>query len=126
MVHGTSQGSKNKDASKPKLLKSEGFSDIPGMRASDPLYSIFEQHLMNALIEEETTEDFVSRVVGDYLGRLGQVGSIPRNFVENIESDLKDEVLEMLRKRTYGHFSLDTFRKNERVRLERQRSKRSS
>lgn len=97
------------------------------MRAiSDPLYSIFEQHLMNALIEEETTEDFVSRVVGDYLGRLGQVGSIPRNFVENIETDLKDEVLEMLRKRTYGHFSLDTFRKNERLRSEKVKSKRPS
>lgn len=85
--------------------------------AFDPLYSIFEQHLMNALIEEETTEDFVTRVVRDYLGRIGQSGSIPRNFVETIETDLKDEVLEMLRKRTYGHFSLDSFRKTQRLRL---------
>lgn len=84
----------------------------------DPLYSIFEQHLMNALIEEETTEDFVTRVVRDYICRIGHQGSIPRNFVETIETDLKDEVLEMLRKKTYGHFSLDIFRKNERLRLE--------
>lgn len=97
------------------------------MRAGfDPLYSIFEQHLMNALIEEETTEDFVSRVVGDYLGRLGQVGSIPTTFVESIETDLRDEVLEMLRKRTYGHFSLDTFRKSQTLRLEKKSPKRSS
>ena len=93
----------------------------------DPLYSIFEQHLMNALIEEETTEDFVTRVVQDYLGRIGQYGSIPRTFVEVVESDLKDEVLEMLRKKTYGHFSLATFRKNETLRLEKpKKSKRSS
>lgn len=88
--------------------------------AFDPLYSIFEQHLMNALIEEETTEDFVTRVTRDYLGRIGQRGSIPRNFVESIETDLKDEVLEMLRKRTYGHFSLDSFRKTQRLRLKKQ------
>ena len=95
--------------------------------AFDPLYSIFEQHLMNALIEEETTEDFVLRVVRDYLGRLDQVGSIPRYFVESIETDLKDEVLEMLRKKTYGHFSLDSFRKTERIRLDKaKKSKRPS
>lgn len=95
--------------------------------AFDPLYSIFEQHLMNALIEEETTEDFVTRVVRDYLGRLGQVGSIPRNFVESVETDLKDEVLEMLRKKTYGHFSLETFRKTEKLKIESaKKSKRSS
>lgn len=95
--------------------------------AFDPLYSIFEQHLMNALIEEETTEDFVTRVAQDYLGRIGQQGSIPRNFVETIETDLKDEVLEMLRKRTYGHFSLDAFRKSEKMRLDKsKKSKRAS
>ena len=82
---------------------------------------------MNALIEEETTEDFVTRVVHDYLGRLGQAGSIPRNFVESVETDLKDEVLEMLRKKTYGHFSLTTFRKTEKLRLDHsKKAKRSS
>ncbi len=91
------------------------------MRAAfDPLYSIFEQHLMNALIEEETTEDFVIRVVRDYLGRVGQRGSIPQNFVETVETDLKSEVLEMLRKKTYGHFNLETFRETERLRLKKQ------
>lgn len=86
---------------------------------SDPLYLIFEQHLMNALIEEETTEDFVARVVGDYLARIGQMGSIPRTFVESVETDLKIEVLEMLRKRTYGHYNLDSFRKNQKLRSEK-------
>lgn len=93
--------------------------------AFDPLYSIFEQHLLNALIEEETTEDFVTRVVRDYLGRVGQRGSIPQSFVEAVETDLKGEVLEMLRKKTYGHFSLDSFRKTEKLRMKKQ-SQRSS
>ncbi len=88
--------------------------------AFDPLYSIFEQHLMNALIEEETTEDFVTRVARDYLGRIGQRGSIPTSFVESIETDLKDEVLEMLRKRTYGHFNLDSYRRTHRLRPKKQ------
>lgn len=96
------------------------------MRSSfDPLYSIFEQHLMNALIEEETTEDFVTRVVRDYLGRVGQRGSIPQSFVESVETDLKDEVLEMLRKKTYGHFSLDSYRKSQTLGLKKQSSKSS-
>lgn len=82
------------------------------MRSSaDPLYSLFEQHLYSALVEDETTDDFLARVVGDYLARLSQTSIIPQHIRPAIEEDLRDEVLEMLRKKTYGHYNLREFRK---------------
>ncbi len=78
----------------------------------DPLYDIFEQHLYNALVEDESTDEFLSRVVGDYMGRLSSLGTvILHEHRPLIETDLRDEVLEMLRKKTYGHFNLAEFRK---------------
>lgn len=80
--------------------------------AGDPLYYIFEQHLMNALVEDEGTEPFLARVVEDYVARLIASGTvIPREVLPIIEQDLRDEVLEMLRKKTYGHFSLADYRR---------------
>jgi hypothetical protein len=79
---------------------------------SDPLYRLFEQHLFNAIVEEETADEFLKRVVSDYLDRLTSNGIIPREHLMAIENDLRDEVLEMLRKKTYGHYSLSDFRKS--------------
>jgi hypothetical protein len=81
--------------------------DIQG----DLLYSIFEQYLFNALVEDETTDDFLTRVVREYMTRLSSKGSIPREYTSVIEVDLREEVLEMFRKKTYGHFNLKDFRK---------------
>ncbi|MCM2280709.1 MAG: hypothetical protein NDI61_02550 [Bdellovibrionaceae bacterium] len=77
----------------------------------DNLYTIFEQHLLNALVEEESTDEFLKRVVNDYLASLGDSVVILREHRSGIEEDLREEVLEMLRKRTYGHYSLKEFRK---------------
>ena len=77
----------------------------------DPLFSLFEKHLFNALVEDESTDDFINRVVGDYLGHLARTCVIPHQLRPSIEEDLREEVLEMLRKRTYGHYNLQQFRK---------------
>jgi hypothetical protein len=79
----------------------------------DLLYSIFEQYLFNALVEDETTEDFLTRVVREYVARLSHKGkgTIPREFAQSIETDLREEVLEMFRMKTYGHYNLADFRK---------------
>lgn len=79
---------------------------------TDLLYSIFEHYLFNALVENETTEEFLTHVVREYLERLAKNGTIARGHVDSIEADLRDEVLEMLRKKTYGHYSLNEFRKS--------------
>ena len=77
----------------------------------DPLYSVFEQHLFTALVEDETTEEFLQRVVVDYVARLLAGGTtIPQNFRESMEADIREEVLEMLRKNTYGHLTLRSYR----------------
>ncbi|MES2965522.1 MAG: hypothetical protein V4760_16700 [Bdellovibrionota bacterium] len=80
--------------------------------SGDPLYYLFEQHLFNALVEDEGTDAFLARVVDDYVMRLIATGTvIPREVLPTIENDLREEVLEMLRKKTYGHFSLADFRR---------------
>ena len=78
----------------------------------DPLFRIFEQHLFNAMVEDETTADFVGRVVTEYIKSLAAIGSVPHGHRDTLEIDLREEVFEMLRKKTYGHFSLNEFRKN--------------
>ncbi|MES2855781.1 MAG: hypothetical protein V4692_07955 [Bdellovibrionota bacterium] len=78
----------------------------------DQLYSIFEQHLFHALVEDEGSDVFIDRVVADYVDLLQSKGTvIPREYMASIEEDLKEEVLEMLRKKTYGHYDLNSFRK---------------
>lgn len=77
----------------------------------DLLYTLFEQHLFNALVENETSDEFLNRVVGEYIKLLSSRGIITREHRAMIEEDLKEEVLEMLRKKTYGHFNLAAFRK---------------
>ena len=80
-------------------------------RDFDPLYNIFEQHLFNALVEDETTDEFLGRVVADYVAAVTVKGTvIPHEYRRTVETDIRDEVLEMLRKKTYGHYSLKEFR----------------
>jgi len=77
---------------------------------TDPLYTIFEKHLYNFIIEEQSSEDFVRAVVHDYLESIRSQGTISVRTIEFLEQDLKEEVTEMLRKKTYGHYSLAQFR----------------
>ena len=77
----------------------------------DLLYTLFEQHLFNALVENETSDEFLGRVVAEYIKLLSTRGMITREHKTMIEADLKDEVLEMLRKKTYGHYNMASFRK---------------
>jgi hypothetical protein len=81
------------------------------MSHRDPLYQLFEQHLYNCLFDEETSDQFVYRVVADYLEHILKTASIPIKVSEFVENDLRDEVREMLLKKTYGHFSLAEFRR---------------
>ena len=78
----------------------------------DLLYTLFEQHLFNAIVENESSDEFLLRVVGEYIKLLSTRGVIAHEHRATIEADLKDEVQEMLRKKTYGHFNLTEFRKS--------------
>jgi hypothetical protein len=50
-------------------------------------------------------------VVQDYIHRLSQTGVILGEHRQMIEEDIRAEVVDMLRKKTYGHYSLNDFRK---------------
>jgi hypothetical protein len=74
------------------------------------LYDCFEEHLMNLEIVSETHDLFVTQVVENFLLRALDQGFVLGHQAEDTYTELRDEVSDMLRKRIYGHFSLDAFR----------------
>ena len=77
----------------------------------DLLFSIFEQQLQISLVGDDTEALLVDRVVENYMAALKTQGVIPPKFMKVLEDDLKEEVLEMYRKKTYGHLELASYRK---------------
>lgn len=80
---------------------------------SQLLYEVFEHHLFaNNSAEDSAFEPFIEKVVKDYLTKATKLGFIfPQNSLRFIEDDLKEEVLDMTRKRTYGFHSIEDYRK---------------
>ncbi|OFZ18803.1 MAG: hypothetical protein A2Z20_11375 [Bdellovibrionales bacterium RBG_16_40_8] len=74
------------------------------------LYDCFERHLLNLSIDNETEEGFVSTIVENYLVNMGGHGYHFTSHAEDTFRELCDEVIEMLRKKTYGHISIDQYR----------------
>lgn len=78
---------------------------------TDKLFEIFHEHLNDTGIhEEETMDEFVYQVVADYMHHLMQTGNIPERWLDTLEEDLTEEVIEIFRKTTYGHASLKEYR----------------
>jgi hypothetical protein len=77
----------------------------------DLLQHILEKHLFSYNEKSESLEDFAAGVVYEYLERINKDGvSIPIPQRYRLEQDLMDEVMELTRKRTYGHYDLAEFR----------------
>jgi len=77
----------------------------------DPLYSIFEQHLLNDQDQNDNTTEFIEKVVQSYLKKLNQLGiSVPQEWRAQVEEELGRQVHAMLLKKTYGCYSLDEYR----------------
>ncbi|HEX4924675.1 MAG TPA: hypothetical protein VFV50_11335 [Bdellovibrionales bacterium] len=76
------------------------------------LFEVFESHLLDAdELGNIASSDFVERVVTSYLERLKKSGAVIREHeLESVRDELRDEVLEMTRKKTYGYFSLQHYR----------------
>ena len=77
---------------------------------TDPLYQIFIEQLHDPSISEQSNEDFITEVVGAYMFLLFQQGHVPERWALQLEMDLREEVLEMLRKTIYGHSSIESYR----------------
>lgn len=80
---------------------------------NDPLYAFFEQRLYSSDFEDETQEEFIFRVVENYVESLIKKAHIPLNYLTRLQEDLEEEVQEMLQIKTYGHFSLQEFRRSD-------------
>lgn len=79
---------------------------------NDPLFEIFENHLFTSLVEEESHDEFVDKVIFEYIQTLTSTGRVPQNFVDDLEEDLREEILDMLRKKTYGFHTLKDYRQS--------------
>jgi hypothetical protein len=76
----------------------------------DPLFEIFEKNLYTSIVEDESQDEFIDRVVYEFIHSLVSTGRVPQSHIEDIEEDLREEILDMLRKKTYGHLSLKDYR----------------
>lgn len=79
---------------------------------TDLLFQIFEQHLHDPDCEIESPKELIQKIVATYLVFLSRSGNIPNGLLEDVIADLEAEVLEMYRKKTYGHFNLMEYRKS--------------
>src|SRR6476469_1206376 len=79
----------------------------------DALFEIFKKHLKAIDPETQGVQDLVYEVVGDYMAHLMKQGHIPHHLLDNLETDLREEVLEIYRKVTYGHLNLKSYKEAE-------------
>lgn len=81
------------------------------MDSNDLLYVVFEKLLMRKTQDEQQLEDFSQEVVAEYLMLLAKQGiTVPQKLRPVLEMDLIEEVIDMARKKTYGHSSLQEYR----------------
>ncbi len=76
----------------------------------DQLLEIFKKHLHQIDPETQGVQDLVYEVVGDYMAQLMKLGHIPQSHLDSLETDLREEVLEIYRKVTYGHLNLKDYK----------------
>jgi len=79
---------------------------------NDKLYQLFEQRLYSSELETETQEEFIYRVVEDYVSDLIRMAHIPIHCLAVLQEDLEAEVTDMLKIKTYGFYNLAEFKKS--------------
>lgn len=75
----------------------------------DMLFSLFKKHLHSIDPENQGVQDLVYEVVGEYMAHLMSQGNIPHHLLDTLETDLREEVIEIYRKVTYGHLNLKSY-----------------
>ena len=74
------------------------------------LFDCFERHLENLDVVFETQDLFVAKVLEDYIINMCGLGFTMGEFAEEIYEELQIEVTEMLQKRIYGHYDINSYR----------------
>lgn len=74
------------------------------------LFDCFNRHLENLDIVFETQDLFIEKVLEDYILNMCGSGFTMGEFAEEIYEELQLEVTEMLQKRIYGHYDINSYR----------------
>ena len=77
---------------------------------SDPLHDIFKKYLNDIDPDKDGVTDLVHNVVSEYILILMGKGNIPHYLLDQLETDIREEVVEIYRKMTYGHLTLKSFK----------------
>ena len=78
--------------------------------ALDPLFVIFENHLLQFEDSNIDRKTFSSNVVGEYLKTLKNMKiAVPSQYEKAIVEELTDQVNQMLVKKIYGCYSIQEF-----------------
>ena len=80
----------------------------------DPLYRIFEEHLHSGLYDDLPVELFIRDVVTFYWTVLHRNGHVPHGLIDALQTDLIQDVKEMLHAKTYGHYGIADYNRKRR------------
>ena len=76
----------------------------------DPLYTIFEQHLLNFQDSNSDRQSFVEAIALDYITQIRKMGlSVPKEWESHIFEELCFQVNTMLVKKIYGCLTINEF-----------------
>ncbi len=75
----------------------------------DPLNQILERHLFKASTEGESSRAVVEAILSDYMRLLHTQGvNIPQTVKKYFEDDIREEIQEMIIRRTHASISCET------------------
>ncbi len=81
--------------------------------ATDPLYTIFEQHLFNFQDSEQDRKTFIVNIVRDYMTYLRRMNiTVPKSLEEPMVEELYEQVNVMLVKKIYGCSSIEEYQRS--------------
>ncbi len=78
----------------------------------DTLYKIFSRQLEECHNISERSQEFIRKVVHLYTIQLTKMANIPLQVMDDVISEIEQEVVEMYRKKTYGFITLEEYRRH--------------
>lgn len=95
---------------KRKTSRKSNISLNKPTQKTDPLYTIFEQHLFNFQDPNSDRKSFIEGIVNDYLSQMRRMGfGIPSEWEIHIREELSFQVNTMLVKKIYGCLSINEY-----------------
>ncbi|MEK6627916.1 MAG: hypothetical protein AABY53_04770 [Bdellovibrionota bacterium] len=75
---------------------------------------IVEEELFSQMYLNETNNEFIERVCGICITEIESAkGYSPKGFGADVISEIEHQVTEVFRVKTYGHYNLQAYRKNQ-------------